>query len=137
VDASELEDFIRAFEDRTFPIARWNHAAHLRMACWYLSHLPHEQAVSTIRNGIQEYNVAQGGENTPTSGYHETLTIFWSRVILQFLEKSPKMELPVTIDVLVAEYGDKRNFSTEFYSFDVVKDTEARARWIEPDLKRI
>ncbi len=33
---SEIESFIRAFEDASLPRLGWTHALHLAMALWYL-----------------------------------------------------------------------------------------------------
>ena len=41
------------------------------------------------------------------------------------------------IQALVDEFGSRRDLFREYYSFDVVKSREARAGWVEPDLKAL
>ena len=131
-----LLSFCASFEDGSFPKAQWTHASHIAMATCYLWRLPIHEATSVIRTGIQTYNVAQGGQNTPESGYHETLTIFWIQRVAEVLA-----EMPVNATLLdgvrasLEKFGAKRDLFQDYYSFDVVKSIEARARWVAPDLK--
>jgi len=129
-----LARFIGEFENGTYPIASWKHREHVIMASWYLLQLPLHEATPTIRAGIQRYNVAQGGENTSTSGYHETLTIFWIHILADALA-SAKGDVLTRVRAITTEFGLKTGLFCEYYSFDVVKDIEARARFIESDLK--
>ncbi len=90
-----------------------------------------------MRRGIRRYNAAHGVQTTPTGGYHETLTLFWLRAVRTFLEDgrnegrslvSLANELVTTADsgLPLRHYTRARLFSTE-----------ARASWVEPDLKPV
>lgn len=131
-----LAKFIGEFEGGTYPISSWKHREHVVMASWYLLQLPLHEATPTIRAGIQRYNLAQGGENTSTSGYHETLTIFWTRILASALEAA-KGDVLTRVRAVATEFGSKTNLFREYYSGDVVKDIEARASFVEPDLKAL
>src|SRR5262249_47095927 len=81
----ELASFVAAFESGQLPKARWTHGAHLAIAFWYLRRLEQPLAAKQIRAGIRHYNDAKGAPNTDHSGYHETLTEFWIRVVSKFI----------------------------------------------------
>jgi hypothetical protein len=133
-DAQALADFIGRFEQGTLPKPIWTHAAHLAVGSWYLLTLPEETAVEQIRTGIRHYNECVGTVNTPDHGYHETLTLFWLRMIGQFLkEKGNGRGKLESVRAVVEEFGGRRDLFKKYYSFDVVASREARAGWIAPD----
>jgi hypothetical protein len=74
-------EFLVRFEASAIPLEEWTHEAHLRMAFILLEALPFEDAVERMRHGIQRLNRAQGVENGATSGFHETLTVAWARLV--------------------------------------------------------
>ena len=131
-------EILHEFENRSFPLAQWNHAAHLRVAGSYLLGHPVDEALRRMREGVRRYNEASGGKNTEDSGYHETLTCFWMAVAAAFLGRLPSsMAADGKIQALVDEFGSRQDLFREYYSFDVVKSREARAGWVEPDLKAL
>lgn len=135
---ASLDAFLRAFEDGSYPGKEWTHAAHVAMAAAYLSDLPIEEAAGRIRAAIPAYNVAQGGQNTDTSGYHETLTVFWIRILARFLESLPaEAERIDRVRRAVAEFGEARKLHQAYWSFDVAKSVEARHGWVAPDLQSL
>jgi len=137
-----LSEFLHGFEAGTLPKAEWTHGAHVAAAAYYLHRNAHQSAYDTayasvlplIRQRIQSFNLAVGGANTATSGYHETLTRFWLRVVVAHLrDRRPGTPLEAAQSA-VAEFGEQRALHTLYYSGDVVKDSEARLGWREPDL---
>ena len=133
-DEQALKEFIGQFEQGTLPKPIWTHGAHLAVGTWYLMTLPEETAVEQVRTGIRHYNDCVGTANTQDSGYHETLTLFWLRMIGQFLRGKGngwcKLE---AVRAVVEEFGSRRDLFKKYYSFDVVASREARAGWIAPD----
>ena len=127
-------EFIHRFERGTWPKAEWTHAAHLGVACWYLTSLPKPEAITRVRDGIRRYNEAVGTANTPDSGYHETLTLFWMESISRALAgpSCPDSALEAARQI-VARFGSHSSLFRDFYTFDIVKSREARATWIPPD----
>jgi hypothetical protein len=91
------------------------------------------EATHIIRARIPAYNIAQGGQNTDDSGYHETLTIFWIWVAAGFLaslpESLPRLE---KIGATAERFGHERAFHKRFYEHDVVGDRTARRIWVPP-----
>jgi hypothetical protein len=75
------EALVAAFLARTLPKSAWTHVAHLRVGLWHVRRLGETGALTALRSAISSYNEAVGTANTDTSGYHETLTIFYVRLI--------------------------------------------------------
>ncbi len=131
----EIQSLVTMFEDTTLPKAEWTHAAHLTVACWYLICHPEAEATLRIRDGIRKYNNAQGIVTTRENGYHETMTLFWIRMIHVYLAKTT-LECPIVhlVNEMIALYSNKK-LPFEYYSRDRLMSWEARANWVEPDLK--
>lgn len=132
---NEIDSLIRGFKTCTLPRSEWTHQAHLMVALWYLSHYSQQEAINCIRHGIQRYNQAIGIKTTKNSGYHETITLFWVRIIRQYLavegEHRPIADLAYG---LIRKYGNPR-LTLEYYSNDLLMSQKARQTWVEPDLK--
>lgn len=131
---STLDAFLRGFEGGSYPKEQWTHRAHVIMAAARLTSLDRYAALPVIREQIKAYNVAQGGQNTETSGYHESLTVFWIAVVADFLRTLPA-GLPRLEKVRRAadEFGSRSGMFKDYWSFDVVASVEARREWIPPD----
>lgn len=124
----------REFCDCTLPKVQWTHAAHLQVGLWHLLHYSLTDAVVLLRERIQQYNVVYGVANTETSGYHETITQFYIKVIAYFLE-GQIVSKPVDqlAEELVEQWGD-RNLLFVYYSKERLMSQEARQQWIDPDI---
>jgi hypothetical protein len=133
----EILRLVREFEACTLARARWTHHAHLLVALWYLMRHGEEEATRLIRDRIKRYNRAKGIETTPTGGYHETITLFYIRVIRRFLSAAnPDCTLASLADSLLDSCGDK-NLPLEYYSRERLMSWEARTNWLEPDRKAL
>jgi hypothetical protein len=131
----EILSLVRRFEDCTLPREEWTHAAHLTVALWHLLVYDWPEAVAHVRAGIQRYNAAHGIRTTPTGGYHETLTLFWLRHVRAFLEEGRnEARSLVALANDLADSADK-SLPLTFYTRERLFSTEARATWVEPDLK--
>ena len=131
----EILALVRRFEDCTLPREEWTHAAHLTVALWHLLQYDWPEAVRRVRRGIRRYNAAHGIRATPTGGYHETLTLFWLRRVRAFLEggRNEARSLVSLANELAAS-ADK-SLPLEHYTRERLFSPEARAAWVEPDLK--
>jgi hypothetical protein len=131
----EILALVRRFEDCTLPREEWTHAAHLTVALWHLLQFDWPEAVTRVRARIKRYNAAHGIRTTPTGGYHETLTLFWLRTVRAFLEaeRNEARSLVRLANELVAS-ADK-SLPLAHYTRERLFSPEARAHWVEPDLK--
>jgi hypothetical protein len=135
--SEEVLRLVRGFEACTLPRAEWTHQAHLVVALWYLVRHEERAATRLIRDGIRRYNKACGIEQTKTGGYHETITLFYIRVIRKFLSAAnPDCTLKMLANSLINLCGDK-NMPLEYYSRERLMSGQARTRWLEPDLKAL
>ncbi len=136
-----LSDFITAFEEGTLPREEWTHRAHLTMALWYVRCYPAAEAERRIREGIKHYNAAVGVVSTPTSGYHETLTCFYTLAVKRFVESADDddddddaaLSIETLVETMLASEIADRAYPLRFYSKELLFSTEARAAWTEPD----
>jgi hypothetical protein len=133
--SGEMFELLRRFEDCTLPREEWTHAAHLTVALWHLLQFDWPEAVARVRAGIKRYNAAHGIVETPTGGYHETLTIFWLRAVRAYLdaERNEARALVHLANELAATHDKALPLS--YYTRERLFSPEARAAWVEPDLR--
>lgn len=125
---------IEQFEACTLPCDLWCHELHIRMAWWYLSRLPFETAVARIRDGILAYNVSCGSKPGTAGGYHETVTVAWSRIIHDALQRTGPLETSRQFCAACPETLDKHHL-LRYYGKKVLQSPEARECFVEPDLR--
>jgi hypothetical protein len=131
----ELEELVSGFESRSLPKARWTHRAHLAVGLVYCDRMPAPVALALLRERIRRYNVAVGGENSSTAGYHETITRFYLYIVRRFIaEDRDEGTLSERANRLFARYG-ARDLPRRYYSEARLFSKEARASWVEPDLR--
>ena len=131
----EILALVRRFEDCTLPREEWTHAAHLTVALWHLLQFDWPEASAHVRRGIKRYNAARGIPTTPTGGYHETLTLFWLRTVRRFLEaeRNEARALVHLANELAATHD--KGLPPRHYTRERLFSPEARAGWVEPDLR--
>lgn len=124
-------DFLHAFGSCTLPATLWTHTAHVRLAWLKLAQHPYEAALESVRHGIQSYNNAVLKKE---GAYHETITVAFMRLVYHAKRNGVKhfadleSKHPTLLD-------RKLSAILEHYSRDRLFSTEARADYIEPDLK--
>lgn len=120
---------------RMLPKAEWTHEAHLAACLWLLREKPDFVPERDMPETIRTYNVAAGGENTDSAGYHETLTQLYIKGVRAFNETLPDgTDLVDAVNALLqSEIGD-RNWPLCFYSKERLFSMAARRGWVEPDL---
>ena len=131
----EIEDVVRSFENATVSRDAWKHAEHLTLALHYLCHHDLETATEKMRNGIFKLLGAFAVDLTKEMPYHETMTVFWMRAVADFNASKNGDSLLDKANELVAGYD--KDYPLKFYSREYLFSDEARAAFIEPDLKPI
>jgi len=127
------DTFLRLFEAQAILRADWNHRSHLRIAYIYLTRLPFETALNKMRDGVRAYNAANGIEDTPTSGYHETMTCAFMHLVYSTLCQYGASESSGQFLNEHSQLNSKRILLL-FYSRNRIMSAEAKDRFIEPDL---
>ncbi len=131
----DVRTMLAVFEDGTLPRSAWNHRAHLTVALQIGRRLPVPDAIDAARVAIHRFNAAVGIVSTPDSGYHETLTVFYMRVVDLHVRRNPSPSSPMDdTNQLVGEWG-QRDLPLQYYSRDRLFSRNARRAWMEPDLQ--
>ena len=135
---SEIQQFVRLFEEGKWPTNRWHHYEHLVMAVWYIDRYPLQEAIEKIRSGILRHNEANGILQTEDDGYHETVTIFLARFIAKKLDSvDSEMDLTQKIEKIKSCCSDFKSKILEYYSQEKIQSWDARTQWVSPDLKAL
>ncbi|MBB2206624.1 hypothetical protein [Gluconacetobacter takamatsuzukensis] len=133
-DDTEIDDLVAHFLTGSLPRADWTHRAHFAVALWLLRHRPECADIAIMRGLIRAYNEITGTPNTPSSGYHETITIASMRAAKMFLETCPAdMPLCRILDALMAGTAGRSDWLLAFWNPETLFGPEARAGWVEPD----
>jgi hypothetical protein len=128
-----LDHFFHQWQSGTLPKSSWTHAAHVAVAACLAFDHPPDRALELTRSGIIHHNESVGTADTETSGYHETLTRFWSDLIGEAVRAGNFPSRFEAVRHAVNKFGNDRSAFRPFYSFDVVNDRRARRQWIPPD----
>ncbi len=130
-----LEDMVDRWLTGILPKTDWTHAAHVAVTGYYAFDRDADRVFIDMKQGILHFNQSTGTVNGPDSGYHETLTRFWSDTITRVVhEAAPESRLDAAT-CAVQRFGEDRAYPTRFYSFNLVRNRTARQQWIAPDLE--
>ena len=87
---------------------------------------------------IRAYNVATGGENTDSAGYHETITLASLRAARSSLDSFPATApLYEVLCRLLAGPQGRSDWLLAYWSHGLLFSTLARRKWLEPDLQAL
>ena len=124
---------LQQFEDCSYPFDQWHHRAHVKVAWIYLTRYGFEMAAQKLRDGIRAYNAANGVEDTPTGGYHDTMTMAWLHIIhATILVYGPRESADEFFD-FHPQLGQKKILRL-FYSPELIMSPHAKREFVEPDL---
>lgn len=133
--ANSLEDasLLRAFENQSLPFENWTHQAHVRVAFLYLSGFGLEDAIERMRLGIKAYNAVHGVQDGPHTGYHETTTQAFMRLIHHTLQGSGIFKDSFHFCKQNVNLMDRRVLMCH-YTRDQIMKPDAKHLFIEPDI---
>jgi hypothetical protein len=130
-----VDDLAARFTARAILHAEWTHTAHLVVGAWHVHRYGPDEALARMRVGIRALNDAHGTPNSPTRGYHETVTRAYVVLLAEMLGRCP-LTMPLAdrvARVLASPIADKEALLA-FYSRERLMSSTARAEWVEPDL---
>ena len=121
--------FLQAFEDGTLSPAEFSHRGHIRMAWLYLREYGWGEGIIRIRSGIQQFAARLGA----TTKYHETMTIFWARVVQHMISDQSQID---TFDAFLAYFPQilDSHLIERHYSIELLRSPLARQQFVEPDI---
>lgn len=124
------EDFLRAFEDLSFPADQFHHREHIRVAWLYLKSSDATRAAERMTAGILRFANHHGA----TQKYHHTLTLAWMRLVAAALVETPEGHNFTQFLAEHPELGEKEQLK-KYYSSELLQTNAAREGWVEPDLQ--
>jgi len=130
-------EFLSQFEALTLPFAQWTHRAHVKVAFLYLRrHESFDAALDKLRRGIQAYNAANGVKESPTSGYNETTTHAFLRLVDATMRAYGGTFPTPDTDAFCDTHPQlmHRHALRLFYSPQRRMHPDAKTKFVEPDL---
>ena len=124
------EDFLRAFEELSFPAKLFHHREHLHVAWLYLKSGDASRAAERMSEGIRRFANHHGA----TQKYHHTLTLAWMRLMAAAFVETPE---GITFEQFLAAHPQLKdaNLLAKYYSKEFLQSAAAREAWVEPDLQ--
>jgi hypothetical protein len=126
---TEVAALVHGFETAKIPSSEFTHVAHIAVALSYLAELSADKALARMQEKIRAFAAHHGLSNL----YHETLTIFWMR-LLKHVAAESDLDLPLwhRINLIVARWGTRAPIDAH-YSPERIKSEEARKNYVPPD----
>jgi hypothetical protein len=121
-----------AFGASTIPPGDWTHRAHLRVAWMFMKRHPLDEAHVLMRVGIIRLNAFHGLVETPSRGYHDTLTRLWLSLMASLMKTTDEPSSGAFVDACIDSLG--KDAVLRHYSRELVTSVRARAMFVEPDL---
>ena len=84
------EELVDAFETCALDAAAFTHAAHVRVAWWYLRQAPFPDALARFSRALRRFAAHVGA----TMKYHETITVAYMALIAERLAETPDLDWP-------------------------------------------
>jgi hypothetical protein len=133
------EDAIRAVTrgllDTTWPEPDWKHREHCVATLGLILFYPAMDLDRELPGIIRRYNLAHGGQNTETAGYHHSMTLLYLNAIRHFVTTLPPNTPPeIAARSLLQSPIGKKEYPLRYYSRECIMSKEARLGWVEPDL---
>lgn len=109
--------------------SEFHHCEHLAVAVTYLYQCDLEAALEKMRTNLSRFAAHHG-----STLYHETITRFW------ILQAKNHLNLHRCLHDSVEEVVracSNKNLIFEYYSRELLASTEAKQRWVAPDLRNL
>lgn len=126
-------ELLRLFETQAISNEDWSHEYHIRVAAIYLMEFDFEHALDKVKTGIKNLNAENKVPESQFRGFHETLTVGWLKLVSLRLQKSKTNS---SLE-LIERNQDLKNsrLLSKYYSSELLMSLEAKADFIQPDLK--
>lgn len=127
------------FENQTLPFELWNHRMHVRIAYIYSKTVAYPDALAKLREGIKAYNIKNQVKESRTTGYNETTTVAYLRLVRSTMDAYETI-FPATDSESFCETHPHllaKTILRAFYSPERRTLPEAKTRFVEPDLSSL
>jgi hypothetical protein len=127
----DVLEVVRRFESCEYAPDDFKHRLHLTVALVYLLESTYAEALERMRLGLRRFV-----EHHKLSGvYHETLTVFWVRRVLAFVEQSDRTRGLTTLANELNDACADSRLVFDYYTKARIDSDKARAYWLDSDLK--
>jgi len=127
------EKFLAEFEACRWPLEDWHHRQHIKVAYLYLARYSFDEAVVRVRERIKAHNAAHQVPESPTGGYHETMTQAWMRLVHHTICEYGTADNADAFFEQHPELSEKKTLRL-FYSRELFMSPRAKVQFVEPDL---
>lgn len=117
----------------TLPKAEWTHAAHVAAAAHIIAARHDLDAESAMPGLIRRYNLATGGVNSDTAGYHHSITLASIAAVRAGLALAPPGDLAVQLGWLMGGMLGDKGWPERFWRRETLFSVPARLGWVAPD----
>jgi 2'-5' RNA ligase len=129
-DEAVLE-VVRRFESCEYAPDDFKHRLHLTVALVYLLDSSYAEALERMRQSLHRF-VAH---HKLSRVYHETLTVFWMRRVLAYMEQSDRARGLTQLANELNEACANSRLVFDYYTKERLDSDKARAYWLDSDLK--
>ena len=133
--SEELADLVARFRARTLPKHEWTHLAHLAVGTWHVHEHAPDRALELLRHGITRLNEAHGTVNSDHSGYHETVTRAYVRLLSAFIRTHDGRDVAERAQALLVSPLAEKAALLRYYTKETLTSVSARKAWVEPDVE--
>jgi hypothetical protein len=128
----EIEAVVRGFETCLTAGDAFTHGEHLTVALWYLRECDEADALIRMREGLLRFLTDKGED---VGKYNETITLFWLKLIGQFLKRNEGPQTLLESANAVINSLNNSRLVFDYYSEELLRSEAAKKGWVSPDLK--
>ena len=132
--SEEDREFKNLVESCEFPVAEFDHRAHIRLAYVYLAGNSEDESVHLVRDALTALLRHAGVD--PSQKYHETLTEAWVLAVNHFMQNTDNSQSADDFIEKNTVMLDSKIMMTH-YSTEILFSDEARKAFVEPNLDPI
>ncbi len=125
------EVYEQKFRDCKFPPLYFSHEAHLRLAYIHLEKYGLEQSIENMCTQIYDFAIKYGA----TMKFNATVTYASLQIMYHYMNKGESESFPDLMKEFPHLLEDFKGEIQKYYSWDVFRSLEAKAKIHEPDLK--
>lgn len=124
------EELVDAFEAGTLPADQFPHAAHVRVAWWYLSRFPLGEALTRFSTALQAFAATHGVPGL----YHETITVAYLLLIAERLDGSRDLPWETFAAAHPELLARRPSLLARYYADGTLTSARARRAFVMPDV---
>lgn len=125
------EVYEQKFEEGKFPPLYFSHEAHLRLAYIHLKKYGLDRSIDHMCKQIYDFAIKYGA----TMKFNATVTYASLQIMYYYMNEGESDDFPSLMEEYPHLLRDFKGEIQKYYSWDVFRSPEAKAKIHEPDLK--